>query len=127
VSTTTVATQWHPLAHPGAIKHISSDTGRVIDIRYPAGGYQESMTIAGVGTTVERGAAHYSYDLQTGSSQFIRREPDRLASYVHGRSLRDGRLTVAHIGDERAVPGATYRITGGTPGPDQPPPRAVTR
>jgi hypothetical protein len=30
-----------------------------------------------------------------------------VATYVHGRSLRDGRLTVAHIGGERAVPGAT--------------------
>lgn len=115
MSTTTLTTHWYPLAHPGAIKHIGSNTGLVIAIRYPAGGYQESMTIAGVGTTVERGAAHYSHDLQTGTSQFVRKEPDRLATYVHGRSLRDSRLTVAHIGDERAVPGATYRITGGTP------------
>jgi hypothetical protein len=120
VSTTTVTAPWYPLAHPGAVEHIGANTGRVIAIRYPAGGYQESMTIAGVATTVERGAAHYSYDLQTGTSRFVRKEPDRLASYVHGRSLRDGRLTVTHIGDERAVPGATYRITGTRPGPTPP-------
>jgi hypothetical protein len=121
VSTTIPAAAWYPLAHPGAIAHIGSNTGRVIDIRYPAAGYQEIIRIAGVGTTAERGAAHYSFDPQTGTSQFICKEPDRLAAYVHGPRLRDGRLTVALIGDEHAVPGATYRIAGGTPPGGQPP------
>lgn len=109
------AAAWYPLAHPGAIEHITSNTGKILDIRYPAGHYTERLRIDGVNTTVVRGAAHCDLDLAAGTTSFIRKEPDRLATYVHGHRLRDSLLTVAHIGDEHAVPGATYRITGGVP------------
>jgi hypothetical protein len=90
ITSAAAAALWYPLAHPAAIGHIGSNTGKVLDICYPAGGYQESIRIDGVNTTVERGAAHYDDDPAAGTTTFIRKEPDRLATYVHGRSPRDG-------------------------------------